>query len=325
MAPSTVSYVLSGKRSISERTRLRVEDAIQALNYHPHAGARALASNRSNVIALVVPLRPGMHVPVVMQFATSVVTSARRHGHDVLLLTADEGAPGLRRVAASSLVDGLIVMDVELHDPRLQALRRLGRPSVLIGVPENTAGLTCVDLDFVAVGAVCVDHLADLGHREIALVGPPRAVYERETGFAQRTVDGFTSAARRRGLEARVHPCEPAREPVLATVTSMFGDRPGLTGLVVHNEAALVPLLDALHRLGRRVPDDVSIVAVCPDDVAEQARPPMTSVLIPAEEIGRRAVELLMPKLAGDHTDQTSLLSPRLTERGSTAARPRGG
>jgi DNA-binding LacI/PurR family transcriptional regulator len=104
----------------------------------------------------------------------------------------------------------------------------------------------------------------------------------------------------------------------------MFRDQPGLTGLVVHNEAALSPLLDALHRLGRRVPDDVSIVAVCPDDVAERARPPLTSVLIPAEEIGRRAVELLMAKLNGDQSDQTSLLAPRLTERGSTARGPRG-
>ncbi|MET9070460.1 LacI family DNA-binding transcriptional regulator, partial [Streptosporangium sandarakinum] len=95
VAVSTVSYVLSGKRSISADTRRRVLDSVRALGYHPNAGARALASRRANVIALVLPLRAGMHVPVLMQFATSVVTAARDYDHDVLLLTADEGAEGL--------------------------------------------------------------------------------------------------------------------------------------------------------------------------------------------------------------------------------------
>ena len=99
VAPSTVSYVLSGKRSITQETRERVLASIKALGYQPHAGARALASNRSNVVALVVPLRTGIHVPVIMQFATSVVITAREHDHDVLLLTQNEGEAGLRRVA----------------------------------------------------------------------------------------------------------------------------------------------------------------------------------------------------------------------------------
>src|SRR6266508_3905971 len=132
---STVSYVLSGKRPISEDTRRRVQASIRTLGYHPHAGARALASNRSNVIALVIPLRTGVHVPVVMQFVLSVVTSARRYDHDVLLVTQDEGERGLRRVAASAIADGLVVMDVEMHDARIPVLRSLTRPSVLIGFP----------------------------------------------------------------------------------------------------------------------------------------------------------------------------------------------
>ena len=62
VAPSTVSYVLSGKRAISATTRQRVLASIRTLGYHPHAGARSLASNRANVIALVLPLRVG-HAP----------------------------------------------------------------------------------------------------------------------------------------------------------------------------------------------------------------------------------------------------------------------
>jgi DNA-binding LacI/PurR family transcriptional regulator len=322
VAMSTVSYVLSGKRPISEQTRRRVQASIRALGYQPHAGARALASNRSNVIALVIPLRTGVHVPVVMQFVVSVVTSARKYDHDVLLVTQDEGERGLRRVAGSAIADGLLVMDVELRDARIPVLRSLTRPSVLIGFPENAAGLTCIDLDFAAAGAQCVEHLADLGHRSIGLLGSPQAVYERRTGFAQRLLAGIEEAADRRAVLATTRSCEPAAEAALATVEDLLREEPDLTGIVVHNEPALQPVLDALRKLGRRVPDDVSVVAVCPDELAEHALPPVSSVTIPAEEVGRRAVDLLMAKLDEQDVPEATLLAPRLTPRVSSAPRP---
>jgi DNA-binding LacI/PurR family transcriptional regulator len=320
VAPSTVSYVLSGKRTISEETKERVLRSIQALGYHPHAGARALASNRSNVVALVIPLRTGIHVPVIMQFAISVVTSARRHDHDVLLLTQDEGVQGLKRVAGTALVDAIIVMDVELHDPRVPVLRTLQRPSVLIGFPADPEGLTCIDLDFTAAGAACVDHLAGLGHRRVALIGSPPAVYERETGFARRTSAGFTQAAADRRIAATVHPCEATQDAAHTVVTALLRDHPDLTAVVVHNEPVVEPLLAAFREAGRSVPDDLSVVAICPDELAERTVPALTSVAIPAEKVGRQAVELLMAKLADQPVPEATLLAPQLTRRASTAA-----
>jgi LacI family transcriptional regulator len=320
VAPSTVSYVLSGKRVISDSTRQRVQESIRKLGYHPHAGARALASNRSNVIALVMPLRSGMHLPVLWRFAGAVVTTARGHRHDVLLVTADEGPAGLRRVAASAMVDGLIVMDVELRDARVPMLRKLERPSVLIGFPADANGLTCVDLDFYQAGTACVDHLARLGHKEIAFLGAPRAVYERGTGFAHRTTVGFREAASGHGMRAVVLPGPDPAEAVTAQVTELFASRPRLSALVVHNEGAVNQVLSAVRSLGRDVPGDVSVVAICPDEVAERADPPLDSVLIPAEDVGSRAVELLMRKIDGDRPPVATLLAPRLTVRASTAA-----
>ncbi|MEO3746615.1 LacI family DNA-binding transcriptional regulator [Plantactinospora sp. B5E13] len=319
VAVSTVSYVLSGKRAISASTRERVLSSVRVLGYHPNAGARALASRRANVIALVLPLRSGMHLPVLMQFATAVVTTARRFDHDVLLMTADEGPTGLRRIAASAMVDGIVLMDVEMHDVRVPLLRDLERPSVLIGFPAESAGLTCVDLDFYRAGQVCVEHLAGLGHRRIALLGAPAVVYDRDTGFAHRTRAGFTDAAARHGVEAVAQPCEEHFEAVHRELAGLLERHPDLSGLVVHNEAAVGQVLAALPLLGRRVPDDVSVVAICPDEVADRANPALTSVLIPAEEVGRQAVTLLMRKLADEPVPDATLLGPRLTLRASTA------
>ncbi|MFD3586443.1 LacI family DNA-binding transcriptional regulator [Streptomyces sp. NPDC058683] len=322
VSPSTVSYALSGKRPISEGTRLRIEASIRELGYRPHAGARALASSRSNVLALVIPLRTGIHVPVVMQFAVSVVTTARRYDHDVLLLTQEEGEEGLQRVADTALVDALIVMDVQLHDPRLPLLRALERPSVLIGFPASPEGLTCVDLDFRAAGELCVERLAGLGHRVVALVGSPPEVYVRETAFAQRVVQGFTAAADRNAMTSCVHPCEATPAAARRAAERLLREQPALTGVVVHNEAILEPLVDAFEQLGLRVPTDLSITAICPDELAAGLRVPVTSVALPAAELGERAAELLMRKLGGDReVPEATLLAPRLTERASTAPR----
>jgi len=320
VSPSTVSYVLSGKRSISAETRQRVLASIRALGYHPHAGARALASNRANVIALVLPLRAGMHVPVLMQFASAVVTMARQYDHDVLLVTADEGCSGLRRIAASAMVDGIVLMDIELNDERVPLLQELDRPSVLIGFPASAAGLTCVDLDFYEAGAACLSHLADLGHLDVALLGAPQAVYERGTGFATRTMAGFLRAADERGIRATAGPCENDPESVRRVLADLFARQPEITGLVVHNEAAVDQLMGALRALGRRVPDDVSVLAICPDQIADRAAPALSSVLVPAEEVGAKAVELLMRKLDGGQVPEATLLPPRLTRRASTAS-----
>lgn len=325
VSPSTVSYVLSGKRPISEETRRRVQASIRALGYRPHAGARAHpAGGRANVLALVTPLWAGVHAPVAMRFAASVLTAARSYGQDVLVLTRDEGEEGLRRAADTAPVDGLIVMDVRLGDPRLPLLRDLDRPSVLIGFPADRAGLTCVDLDFRAAGEACVDHLAGLGHRVVALVGSPPEVYVRRTAHAQYVLQGFTAAADRHGLASAVHPCEATPAAARATAERLLREHPALTGVVVHNEAVLEPLTEAFEHLGLRVPDDLSVTAICPADLAESARVPLTSVALPAAEIALRAVELLMRKLAGEPVPAATPLAPALTVRASTARRTVG-
>jgi DNA-binding LacI/PurR family transcriptional regulator len=322
---STVSYALSGKRSISRITRERVQRAVTELDYHPHAGAQALASSRSSVLALMVPLRSDMYLPVIMEIVTAIALAARRHGQDVLLLTGQEGPDGLRRVVASGRADALILMDVELHDRRIPVLREVDRPAVLVGLPADSEGLTCIDLDFGATGAACADHLASLGHTDVALIGESKQVYTRHTGFAERTLAGFRSRCEVLGVRTLDRPCEGSFASVAGTLARILEERPSTTGFVVQNEAAVPALLSLLRQQGRIVPDAASVVAICPDQVAVQSSPRLTSVSIPAQEMGRGAVDLVMAQLRGEATTGEYLLAPKLTIRESTAglsARP---
>ena len=315
---STVSYALSGKRPISASTRQRVERAVRELGYRPHAGARALASQRTNVLALMAPLRVDVNVGVIMQFVTGVVTRARDFEHDVLLLTQDDHA-GVERVAAGSMVDAVIMMDVEAEDPRLPILRRQRQPAVLIGLPRDASGLSCVDLDFEAVARTAVDHLVELGHRRIALIGSPRAVLDRHTTYAQRMVRGFRSETERLGVEAVFEPCESSHSGAVDALDRVLARLPGVTGLVVHNEVALPAVLATLRERGIDVPRDVSVVAVCPEDVALGRPQALTAVSIPATRIGAVAVEMVMHRLDHGQEAETRLLSPELTARTTTA------
>jgi DNA-binding LacI/PurR family transcriptional regulator len=271
------------------------------------------------VLALVAPLRADINVPVIMQFVTAVVTAARSFDHDVLLLTNDEGTAGLERVAGAAMVDALIVMDVERDDARLPALRKLRRPSVLIGLPDRPGDISCVDLDFAAAGYACVQHLARHGHRRIGLLGPPPGVYQRGTSYATRFLAGFSDAAADLGVTAATQPCEPTVDGVREAVGHLDAEIAGLTGLVVHNESALMPLLDRLRADGRQVPRDLSVVAVCPRDVALAHQVALTSLDIPANDVGTLAVEMAMGLLQGGRHAETRLLAPTIVERASCA------
>ncbi|MGM1062884.1 LacI family DNA-binding transcriptional regulator [Saccharothrix sp. Mg75] len=315
VARSTVSYVLTGNRAVSPQTRSRIERSIRALGY-----ARSAAAPVERVDRLALVLSESFAPRSSTRLVDAVVDAADRHGLDVLLVTADRGEAGLRRAARKGQVDGLVVVDVEAHDPRLPPLRACRLPVVAIGAPASTEGVLRVDLDFTAAMSDCLDHLVGLGHRSVGFLGEPSAAYRRDTGFAGRTMTAFTAAALRRDVE---HTARPVDEPLPRALAALLRDLPGATAVVVHNEAVLGDVPAALRDLGRRVPHDVAVVAVCADEVAERLSPPMTSVHLPVGEAGDRAVRLLVAALAGAPAPGPTLVPPRLSRRRSSDTRAR--
>lgn len=320
---STVSYALSGKRSIAASTRQRVDAAVRELGYRPNAGARMLAGTRSHILALSAPMRGELHLPTHMRFVTAVLESARAADYDVLLLVTDDSASGIDRVAASSLVDGVVLMGVEHEDVRAAQIRGLGLPATFIGVPGDDSELNCVDLDFAAAARDAVRRLAAQGHRAIGVVGHPQSYVDRDAGFVHRFSSAFVAECAALGIRtAEVNP-HINRSSVGAAVDALFDELPGLTGLVLHcNEPVAEAVLARIRERGLRIPTDLSVLAACASYETETLETPLSSIPLPFVDMCRNAVEMTLSQIDRGRTAAVDLLPPEYRDRGTVAPAP---
>jgi len=315
---STVSYALSGKRSIASSTRQRVTEAVERLGYRPHAGARMLAGARTNILALSAPIRADNHQPTQMRFVTAVVEAARRHDYDVLLLATDDEVSGIRRVASSSLVDGVVAIGVATEDERVDLVRDIDLPASFIGVPSRADDLACVDLDFAEAAVQAVDRLADEGHRVVGVVGHPASYTERDTGFIRRFDEAFATRAVDRGVASATIASDLGRASGARAVDELLALLPEMTALVLHcSEPTAEAVLVRLHQLGLEVPRDLSVLAACASYEAGELEPALDAIPLPIDEMCSRAVEAAFERIEGREAAGLQLLSPTYQTRGS--------
>jgi DNA-binding LacI/PurR family transcriptional regulator len=262
-----------------------------------------------------------------LPFIETIASSARARDHEVLLVTSDEGSAGLRRLAGRSLCDAIVLMDILTHDDRIPVAASLPVPVILIGVPEDPAGLHCVDLDFSLAARMAVDELAATGHHRLALFGYPTEMIKRDLNFVRRFLDSARQTADRHGLPYDVvAPVEPGRSAAREAVERALASHgEGRLGLVVPNSVAIQPVLDALRARGVAPGRDVSVIALCTDVDAEESEPPVTNVSLEPRDVSRRAMRtlfwLLEPTVTGP-PPAIDLVAPRLTRRHTVMAAP---
>ena len=191
---STVSYALSGKRSISRETRERIEAAIKELGFTPNAGARALATSQTMVIGLFVQFLEDEFSPAMLQYVLPISDAAREAGYDILMVTEADGPHAVHRISSSGMVDGVVLLNVAHEDPRLPVMRKMRQPGSMVGLPRTPEGFDVFDLDFAESARILVDHLAERGHRELILITPREHVYERGGAYAWRFRDAALAA-----------------------------------------------------------------------------------------------------------------------------------
>lgn len=321
VAQSTVSYVLSGKRPISEKTRKKVEAAIDQLTYHPNAGARALASRRTRVIGLVIPFIPELHMASIMEFVSAIASTARQYDHDILLVTEDEGANGLRRVVGQQICDGLILMQVEGEDERLPVARALKVPVVLIGIPRDPSGLVCIDADFELAGRLAVSDLMAAGHSVISVIDWQPEVVERGVNYVDRFMQGVDSAAEDLGVTVLHLPGGTDLETIAASVDQALGKTTGKPAFIAPDGTVQDMVARTLSARGLTPGTDVSVIGSAIPALAELQPVPLSTIDLRPREVSRRAVKIICNLLeAGPERplESLELVPPVITHRAST-------
>ncbi len=313
---STVSYALSGKRSIKSETRERVLAAAARLRYAPDAYARTLASRRSHIVAVTAPLHPDTDHYAHMAFAMEVTMAARASGYDTLLLVDDDAYAGMDRAEETSLSDGMIVLDVSAHDERVELARKGSTPTVFIGLPEDTEGLTCVDLDFEAGMRLAIDELVAQGHSRMALVTQPPSVLKRESNYPLRVRAEFERHCAARGVDAIVVAPEP--DGASAALDEIAAQQPGTTALLLNTVSAVAQSIGPeLASRGISIPADVSVVAVGMTPMADRAPLPFDGIPLDPRLTCPVAVDLLVARMAGAEIPEVTLVAPVFESRGT--------
>lgn len=320
---STVSYALSGKRPIADSTKKKVEDAVRTLNFHPKAGAKMLASMRTNIIALSAPMHDATEPFAFMTFILAIVTAARKQGYDVVLLTeaGQEAESNIKRVVKTNLVDGVLAMDVTADDSRVEILKELDIPSVFLGLPDQRQGLACVDLDIEAATRLAIDQLVQNGHRNIALVGHTQALYEMKKNFAVRSRAEFSSYTRQLGVDAAF-----ISSDVDSLTREITRKLPHCTAVIL--DCAAIKAQEFLREITERwtqgTPLPFSVITLASSYDTDSMDPPLDSVPLEPARSGHAAVELLVNQIEFEQKEVISLCPPRYVRRGSVIAQNGG-
>jgi DNA-binding LacI/PurR family transcriptional regulator len=321
---STVSYALSGKRNVSAETRARVQEVIEELNYRPNASARALKEGRTRTIGLVIPPAARRLTYMQLDFVASVLDAAARADLDVLLSpSGDMHERSFQRLIEGHRVDGVILMEIRLDDPRVTQLQKADMPFVTIGHTARPEGTWWVDVDYEKLINRCVHHLADLGHRTIALINRSSEMLAAGYGPGLRARQGFRDAITQCGLTGWEYPCDDDTPGGDACMQLILEEHPEVTAAATINEAALPGVQRALHRAGLAVPADFSLIGVAAQHWAEEFHPPLTSADVPAADMGAHAVDLLTERIANPVAlPKHLLLCPPISLRDSVTRVP---
>jgi DNA-binding LacI/PurR family transcriptional regulator len=318
-----VSNVLSGRPNVSKKTRQRVLSSIQSLNYVPSAAARSLAGDRTKMIGVVISYDAHdlFADPNLMQVLHGVDEELSKREHVLLLSSArsmDDRLSAYRRLLGAYRVDGVLV-ESGRGEEGVAMLIEQGYACVIIGHSE--VGLPSVYPDDEAGGRQMAEHLLSLGHRRIGLIAGPQesvATKLRRRGFALALAQADVSL-----YEGLVAYGTYSAESGYQEVERLIAQEPLPTALFCFNDRMAFGAIRRLREHGYRVPEDVSVCGFDDIEGAMQFDPSLTTVRLPARDVGRRAAGMLFDLIEdGNQEGQQTMLPVQLIVRQSTAQVP---
>lgn len=321
---STVSYVLSGKRAISEKTAAKVRDAIRELQYTPDASAQKMRGIRNRILAVSEPIRGDINEAKYNAYFLHTARQARNAGYDVLLLSGEDAVDDIRRVTRSNMVDGVLLLDIVEDDERVAEAGSYGKPCVAIGYPSRKGDCACVDIDFSAAADLAVRYLHGKGHRDVILLRDNERDYERQSGYVLTLRRLMLERAGEMGMRVTESAKnEFGRFDARAFMDGLLKSLPRPTAIISQADADTLNMVTReLENRGIDIPGDISILSCGTFLKNELVAHPVTEIPLMPRLLCSKAVGLLLSAVEDGRTigAESEFVPPRIEDRGSVCS-----
>ena len=320
VSTATVSRALRGLPNVDPATRDRIATVASKLDYVISPSASRLASGRTGSIAVITPFISRWFFATVLSGVESVLQAA---GMDLLLMSVTDTASGHHRLPPAPRlrrrVDGVLIIAMSPSDPQLRDVLNLGMPTSMIGV--NVGGVPSVMIDDVAAARIATQHLINLGHTRIGMIGgspaelPFTAEFDRENGFRQAMEESGLETTPM--LEAFGYFTIQGGEQAM---TALLTQKNPPTAVFAMSDEMAFGALRSLRNHGLKPGVDVSVVGVDGHDMSEHLE--LTTVVQPVFDLGRIAAEALLVQLRTLPQDvnlEPTRVPTQLVVRSSTA------
>lgn len=301
---ATVSRTINNVATVNPSLSKRVWEVIDELDYFPNTQARALVSGRSKLFGLIVSEITNPFFPELIQGFEDI---AVEHGYEILVSSTNYDPKRMSHCIRRMLerkVEGVAVMTFGIEEPLLDQLARRKVPLVFIDVGPESPGVSLLKIDYHRGIRQGVQHLATLGHRNIAFISGPvklRSAQSRKTAF--------TSSLKECGIRLNrnwVIEGDHTMEGGVAAMDKLLAMDSIPTAVMCSNDMTAIGVLHKLYRAGLRVPDDISVIGFDDIHIAEVTIPPLTTVQMSRFELARSAFNALRA-----HVEQPELRARR--------------
>lgn len=296
LSPSTISKAINGYSDISDETRERVLIAIKEFGYQPIASARSLRLRKSNRIGVVNPTST-LANDFFIRILKGCTIQAEELGYNLVLYTAAVDQPDLiLRACISKDIDGLLIMGSGKVETILDQISQTGIPFMLVGRETRIENVPFISPDNEDGVYQAISHLTAQGKKEIAFIGQKDDPITHESRFR-----GYVRAMQEQQLSIR-------EEWIVSASSSYPGgyyamqeilrqsNRP--EAIFCFSDGVAIESLPAFSEFGIRVPQDIALVSCDNIPMSQSTQPPLTTINIPLEEIGKLATRNLIDKIA---------------------------
>jgi DNA-binding LacI/PurR family transcriptional regulator len=294
---TTVSHALSGNRRVAEATRSRIDDSIRELGYRPNAFARGLRTERSHMVALIIPDITNPYYPTL---ARGMQDALHAGGYQTLVGSTDGHRDQERSFLNDSLqrrVDGVAFASFETTARMLTPVLDADIPVVSIGTTIRHRKVDCVSTDDVAGASDATTHLIEKGYGPIGMIGGPAG-----TPPSDNRLEGYRIALRNAGIrfEPRlVVVGDFTRTGGATAMSELLTRRARPQAVFCANDLMAIGAMDTSREAGLHVPTDVGLVGYDDIEAASLVTPDLTTVVNPAYEMGRACGRLLLERMTG--------------------------